>query len=77
MSDIQKLRIADRPVHDVALALAEEVLARVKSGETTALATVEVHPAGDVEIHTAHRGQYHHLNSGCARLAAMMASETD
>ena len=75
MADPTPLKVAERPVQQKVLTLAEEVLARVKSGQTVALAVVEVLPAGDVAIQTAHEGRYHYLNSGAARLAAHLATE--
>lgn len=77
MSDVARFRIAERSVDEDVLALAEEVVERVKAGETVSLAVVEVHPAGNVSWRRVTERNYHALNSGCARLAAAMASEQD
>lgn len=53
---------------------AEELLARVKSGETLALATVEVQRGRIVQTGWSDNGYYHELNSGAARLANRLAS---
>lgn len=75
MADPTPLKVAQRPVEEGVLRLAEDVLEQVKTGEIIALAVVAVHPAGNVGIRTAHNGKYHHLNSGAARLAAALAGE--
>ena len=67
----------ERPVNVEVLELAAEVLQRVQSGDTLAIAVVEVHPGGDVSFSTTDTPHYHLLNSGCARLAVAMASDPE
>lgn len=77
MAEVVRLELAPRPVNSDALAVVEEVLARVRAGEVTAVAIVEVNPAGRVSTHWSGSDHYHQLNSGCARLAHRIAAAED
>ena len=56
-----------------AIALIEGTLERLRSGETVAVAVVEVLADGAVVTHYSESEYYHQLNSGAARLAARLA----
>jgi hypothetical protein len=55
--------------------LAESLLARVRAGAVVALAIVEAHRDGRVDIWAAAGDHYHDLNSGAARLAHRLAGQ--
>lgn len=72
---------AQATVHEIAavpdgdlIAFVEELLERVKSGETVGLAIVEADRARNVSCGWS-GGSYHLINSGAARLAHKMAGE--
>ena len=65
--------IAAAPDGDL-VAFVEDLLARVKSGETIGLAIVEADRARNVSCGWS-GGSYHLINSGAARLAHKMAGE--
>lgn len=58
-----------------AVELVEELLARLKSGETVAVAIVDVRLGSAVATAWAGNEHYHKLNSGAARLSVRLASE--
>lgn len=68
---------AELSTNQAAIDLAEEVLGRLRSGETIAFAVVEVRKARTVATGYVAADQYHLLNSGAARLAVRIASEVD
>jgi len=74
---IQKIGLAAASVNREAIELAEEVLERLRSGETIAFAVIEVRKARTVGTAYVAADQYHLLNSGAARLAVRIASEVD
>ncbi len=72
---IAAVQIVREGVNQDALKLAEEMLARIRSGETISIGLVEV-LRGRTVITAASKGEaYHLLNSGAARLAATLAME--
>lgn len=66
----------NRPNLD-ALALAEETVERIKNGQTIAVALAEVRKGGVVATAWSKSDSYHHLNSGCARLAQRICWQED
>lgn len=65
-------------VNESAIREAEEMVARLRAGETFAVAIVE-HKRGDVvsTFVSEGRASYHQLTSGAARLAHMLAGRSD
>lgn len=72
---VVSLHAAPSLVSEDALELAEQVLARIRSGETVSLAVVEVRKDRSVACAWSQGDSYHRLNSGAARLANRLASE--
>lgn len=79
MADPVKLSVAEREVNGDAAELLRGLLARIESGETVAIAFVEVQRAGMVSTaySNSRTGCYHALNSGAARLAHRLAAVGD
>lgn len=65
------------PVNEDAIGLVEEVLARLKAGETLSLAVIEVKKQRTVGIAWSVNENYHELMSGAARLQARLALMED
>lgn len=74
-AEVKTLRPVETVINTECLELLEESISRVRAGETTSLAIVEVQKGGNVATCFHCSGQYHQLNSGAARLAARLASE--
>ena len=72
---VVSLHSAPALVSEDALELAEQILARVRNGETVGLAVVEVRRDRSVACAWSQGDSYHRLNSGAARLANRLASE--
>lgn len=65
-----------RPVvNDDALKVAKELVEQIERGEVVACAIVAVRRARTVATTVSRSDCYHELNSGSARLAAMMAND--
>jgi len=64
----------DRIDRDIVL-LCEELLERARKGAVLGLALIEHHRGDTVAISVSSTGSYHHINSGAARLAWMLASQ--
>jgi hypothetical protein len=77
VAEVTKIEIAKRPVNEAALKLVRELLEQVEKGEVTGVGIVAVEPAGEVTTAYTTGERYHYLNSGCARLAAQVASIED
>lgn len=79
MSEVIPLKKVDLYVNKTAIEAVELLLARLRSGESSAMAYVEISRGGIVSTvySNSEEGCYHHLNSGCARLAQRIASEGD
>lgn len=78
MSEKYKVvQLAPTNINDDAVHLIEDVLERLRRGESIAVAVVEVMKAGNVATAYCKSQSYHHLNSGAARLAARLASAED
>jgi hypothetical protein len=76
-AELHKIGLAADPVNADAIGLIEDVLERLIAGETVAVAVVEVRKARTVATAYTAGEHYHTLNSGCARLAARIATEVD
>lgn len=79
MSEVKKLSFAKDQINKNAIELVEEILVRLKSGESVAFGFVEVRKARTVATgySDCKDGAYHLLNSGAARLAARLANVDD
>ena len=75
MAGVTNLQPVPDLVSEDALELAEQILARVRNGETVSLAVVEVRRDRSVACAWSSGDSYHRLNSGAARLANRLASE--
>lgn len=75
MSDVVPLKKVDLYVNEEAVRGVEALLERLRSGETVALALVEVRRANTVAdgFFNSEMGHYHLLMSGSARLHARLA----
>lgn len=69
-----KLPAAHQIDRDLIL-MCEELLERARDGILIGLAVVEHHRGDAVAITVSMAGSYHHINSGAARLAFMLASQ--
>ena len=69
------VKLAPREVNQEAIEIVEDVLARLKSGESLAVAVVEIRQGRTVGTAYSASDYYHELNSGAARLAARIAME--
>jgi hypothetical protein len=77
-AEIREIRAAGPLINAEAIELVEGLLSRLRSGESTAVAFVEVLKGRVVATAFANDGQsYHTLNSGAARLAARFATMDD
>jgi hypothetical protein len=76
-AEVRKIGLVTAEVNEPAAELLNEVMERIASGETVAIALIEVRKGHSVATDWSENGQYHLLNSGAARLAARLASEVD
>lgn len=79
MDKVTPLVQVDKQTNDEAITAVEVLLEKLRSGDVRAVALVSVNRAGSVSTCyiNSKEGCYHHLNSGCARLASRIAGELD
>lgn len=74
---VRRLQVADAVINGDAVRLLRESLERAESGEVIGVAIIEVRRARTVATAVSKSTTYHELNSGAARLAAMLATSPD
>lgn len=75
--EVRRLRVADAEINSDAVRLLRESLERALAGDVIGVAIIEVRRARTVATAVSKSATYHELNSGAARLAAMLATSPD